>query len=77
MTADLVPIDAEPEGEDVAAKLEEVLTAAREGKISSVAIAVVYRDGSSGRSWSKAHSITTLIGSIALMLHAYSAQYFD
>lgn len=76
MTADIVPLESEPRGEDVVAKLEEVLAEAREGKISSVAIAVVYRDGSSGRAWSTAPSLTALTGSIALLLHAHSDRYF-
>jgi hypothetical protein len=59
------------------AKLEEVLAKAKAGEISSCAIAVVYRDGSSGRSWSKAHSITALQGSIALLSYAHSARYFE
>jgi hypothetical protein len=78
MTADLEPLDSEPPNtEDVVAKLEEVLAKAKTGEISSCAIAVVYRDGSSGRSWSKAHSITALQGSIALLSYAHSARYFE
>ena len=63
--AELVQLDAEPIGSDVIEKLEEVLTAARDGKISSVAFAVVYRDGTTGRGWSKPPSLSLLIGSIA------------
>jgi hypothetical protein len=76
VSADLVPLESEPPGADVVAKLEEVLAKAREGEISSCAIAVVYRDGSSGRSWSSAHSLTALTGSIALLLHAHADRYF-
>lgn len=76
MSADVEVLQSEPVGEDVIAKLEEVLVQAREGKISSVAIAVVFRDGASGRSWSTAPRITALAGSIALLLHAYSDHYF-
>jgi hypothetical protein len=78
MSADLVPIDSEPPNtEDVVAKLEEFLAEARKGQISSVAIAVVYRDGSSGRAWSKRHSETAMIGSVGLLHHALSERYFE
>lgn len=63
--AELLAIDSEPPGEDVIEKLEEVLAMARKGELSSVAIATVYRDGSPGRCWSKAKSMTALIGSVA------------
>lgn len=62
--ADLKVLDAEPLGEDVVAKLEEVLKRAHAGELSSVAIATVYRDGSTGRSWSTAPSMSLLIGSV-------------
>jgi hypothetical protein len=61
----------------VVAKLEEVLAEARGGNISAVAIAVVYRDGSSGRSWSKRHSQTAMIGSVDLLGHALRERYFE
>lgn len=71
MTAkpELRAIDAEPLGADVVAKLEEALEAARAGELSSVAIAVVYRDGSTGTSWSKAPSVGLLVGSTARLQH--------
>lgn len=61
---DLRVLDAEPIGADVVEKLEEVLALAREGKISSVAIATVERDGCVNRSWSKTPSLSLLIGSV-------------
>ncbi len=57
-------LDAEPPCVDTVAKLEEVLKEARAGRLSSVAIAVVYRNGSSGAFWSKAPSLSCLIGAI-------------
>ena len=63
--ADVHVLDAEPPGEDVVAKLEEALGKARAGEFSSVAMAVVYRDGSAGRSWSKPPSLSLLIGAVA------------
>lgn len=78
MTAEVEVLDSEPPNtEDVIAKLEEALAEAREGKISSVAIATVYRDGSSGRSWSKRHSQTAMIGSVDLLRYALCARYFE
>ncbi len=65
--ANLRTIDAEPLGEDVIARIEEVLELARKGEFSSVAIASVYRDGSTGKSWSAAPSLSLLIGSVARM----------
>lgn len=77
MTADIQVLDSEPPNtEDVIAKLEEALATAREGKISSVAIALVYRDGATGRSWSKRHSQSALIGSVGLLHHALCDRYF-
>lgn len=61
----LVALESEPVGEDVVAKLEEALEIARQGRLSSVAIATVYRDGTTGRSWSKAPSLSLLIGGVA------------
>ena len=63
--AEVRVLDAEPVGEDVVAKLEEALEQARQGQISSVAIAVVYRSGETNRSWSKPPSLSLLIGSVA------------
>ena len=62
---DLHVLEAEPIGEDVVAKLEEALTKAKAGEISSVAIAIVHRDGSTNYSWSKAPSMSLLIGCTA------------
>lgn len=63
--AELKVLSAEPVGEDVIEKLEEVLAAARENRISSVAIATVERDGTANRCWSTAPSLSLLIGSVA------------
>lgn len=62
--AELKVLEAEPVGADVIDKLEEALTQAREGRISSVAIATVERDGTTNRSWSTAPSLSLLIGSV-------------
>lgn len=78
MTAEVEVLDSVPPNtEDVVARLEEALRLAREGKISCVGIALVYRDGSTGRSWSKRHSESALIGAAALLHHALCARYFE
>jgi hypothetical protein len=63
-------LDAEPVGADTVAKLEEALEKARAGQLSSVALAVVYRDGTSGRAWSSAPSLSCLIGAVVRLEHA-------
>ncbi len=62
---DLHVIDAEPLGADVIATLEAALEKARTGEISSVAVAVVERDGSVNRTWSTPPSLSLLIGAVA------------
>lgn len=69
MKADVKVIDAEPLGTDVIAKLEEALDFARKGQISSVGLAVVYRDGSTGTSWSQAPSVGLLIAAATRLQH--------
>jgi hypothetical protein len=59
-------IDAEPAPHpDIADRLTEVCNEVAQDKISSVAIAVVYRDGTIGTSWSQARSMSLLIGAVA------------
>lgn len=63
--AKLVAITAEPApGPDIAERLAEVCKEVAADKISSVAIAVVYRDGTTNRSWSTARSLSLLIGAV-------------
>lgn len=68
-TAQLRVINAEPPNADVIEKLEDALRFARDGRISSVAIALVYRDGTSGQCWSAAPSLSCLIGAVERMKH--------
>lgn len=63
-------IDAEPLGDDVIATLEEALAKAKAGDLSSVGLVVVYRDGTTGRAWSKAPSVTLLAGAAARLQYA-------
>lgn len=62
-------IDAEPMGEGIIERLEWALEMAKDGKLSSVAIAVVERDGSPDWRWSDAPNVSLLIGSIERMKH--------
>jgi hypothetical protein len=66
MTA-LRVIEAEPVGGDIVDKLQTALNEALAGRLSSVAIAVVYRDGATGSSWSEAPSLGLLLGSATLL----------
>lgn len=60
-------INAEPIGKTVVERLEEFLEDAKAGKLSSVAIAAVYRDGTCNHNWSEAPSVSTLLGAIVRM----------
>ena len=53
----------------VVERLEEVLAAAREGKIVGVAIATIDLDGSIGAAWSETDNFPALLGSIARLEH--------
>jgi hypothetical protein len=66
---DLKVIEPEPCGADVVEKLEEALEKAKSGELSSVAIAIVYRDGCTGSSWSAPLSYSILIGAVARLQH--------
>ncbi len=74
--ADLHIIEAEPIAADLVERLEQALALAREDKLSSVAIALVYRDGSTGDAWSQPPSMGALIGATAL-LQAHLIQALD
>ena len=65
----LVALPSEPLGEDIVERLEEVLTRARAGEISSIAIAIVTRAGCVNQCWSNAPSLPALMGSVALLQH--------
>lgn len=63
--ADVRVLHAEPLSDNVISTLEEAIEQARKGELSSVAIAVVYRSGVTSCSWSKAASVSLLIGAVA------------
>lgn len=63
--SELHVLHAEPPAKDLVRVLEEALEMAREGKLSSVGLCAVYRDGTLGSAWSQAPSIGLLIASAA------------
>jgi len=67
--ADLVALEPEPLGENVIATLERALELARAGELSSVAIALVHRDGCAQALWSDAANMLLLIGSVGRLGH--------
>lgn len=67
--ADIRVIESEPQGRSVQSTLKDVLAEAKAGKISAVAIAIVYRDGVAGRVWSELPSVATMIGSVDRLRH--------
>lgn len=64
---DLIVIPSEPVDSSVIERLKETLAAAEEGRISSVAIALVYRDGSTGDCRSRLPSVGTMIGAVSIL----------
>ncbi len=64
MSAELHVITAEPVATDIVAVLEGVLTEARAGRLSSVAIATVDRQGIVNSAWSKPPSTSAMMGAI-------------
>lgn len=71
----LVEIPSDPTPNDEAIRiLEETLAVARQGNVSAVALAVVYRDGSTGDAWSKPASLSTLIGAVGVLSHRLCAR---
>ena len=65
MKADLRVIEAEPQGKAIIERLEWALAQAKDGNLSSVALAVVYRDGTIDHHWSDAPNSSLLIGACA------------
>lgn len=67
MTVDLLAIDAEPANASVVAYLEDLLARARGGQFSSIAVAWVYRDGSTGSGMSDIPSLAALTGAVTAL----------
>ena len=75
--ADLHVLPCEPLGQTVVEKLEQVLELAREGKISSVAIAWVDREGRAHECWSYSPSTGTLVGAIQSLAYRLVKDWCD
>lgn len=66
---ELTLIDSVPPDKSVVEILESLLEMAREGKFGSIAVATVYRDGTTGDAWSAPTALGTQIGAVSI-LHA-------
>lgn len=62
--AELKVLDAEPEAEDLMERFGELGEAINSGRVSSFAFSVVYRDGTVSSAWTKARSMSLLIGAV-------------
>lgn len=62
-------LESEPPAANVIEPLEEALAEARDGRLSSVALAVVYRDGACGASWSELPSHAAMLGAVSRLAH--------
>lgn len=69
-------ITAEAQGDKVIETLEEALALAKAGDLSSVALAMVHRDGTTSFSYSELPSRGTMVGSVTRLQH-YLIQGFE
>lgn len=69
VSAELREITAEPLGEGMIEMLEEIMAEVREGRISSLAVAQVYRDGTTCARWSHLPSYGMMLGAVTRLLH--------
>lgn len=67
--ADLRSIDAIDKADDVVPTLERALAKAKEGNVSAVAICFVYRDGTTGQSWSYQRLTAMMVGCATILAH--------
>ncbi len=68
--AKLLAITPEPPiNPDVIARLTEICEAIQKDEISAVGVAVVYRDGSTGNSYSTAPNVGMLIAAVTRLQH--------
>jgi hypothetical protein len=75
--ATLIPIDAEAPGENIIELLEESLADAKAGKLSSIAIACVWRDGCTSHAFSKPPNAALLLGSVTRLEHKICHRILD
>lgn len=66
---ELAVLDPEPASANVIETLEEALAEARAGRVSSVGVAIVYRDGVAGASWSDLPSRAAMLGAVWRLGH--------
>lgn len=71
---ELTVIDAAPPDPGVIEALEETLAEARAGKVSAVAIAILYRDAMTSARWSRTMFVSALLGAIARLNHRLNAE---
>ena len=73
----LVALEAEPPAVGAIGLLEDLLEQVKQGMISSLAVAVVFRDGSGDQHWTFAPSTMALIGSADVLVHRLIAEALD
>lgn len=64
---DLHAINVEPVSESVLAYLADLTERAKAGEFSTIAVAYVYRDGSTGSGHSDAHNLAAIVGAVAAL----------
>lgn len=75
MAADLKVIDdIEPVSASVLRRLDQVRELAVQGKVSSVIISTVDRDGNTSHSWSEIHNFSLMIGGLMRAMDALLAR---
>ncbi len=72
-----VVLDAEPPGIGIIELLQELTAQAKAGELSSIAVAIVFRDGSADQRWSFAPSGAAQIGSAAMLVHRLSSDNLE
>lgn len=70
-------IEAEAVSPDLVETLEEALAKAKAGELSSVALAVVYRDGCINWAWSTPPSFGLLLGAVNRLAHKLNVSKDD
>jgi hypothetical protein len=75
--ADLREITSEPPAENIVPLLEQIIKRAKAGELSSVAVAMVTREGATGQEWSRLPSVGAMIGSVATLQHRLIERLLD
>ncbi len=69
MTAKLYSIDSEPEGDGIVSLLQEALEQAYAGELSSIAVVMVNKDGTTSQAHSFLPSFGLMLGSAHRLIH--------